>query len=133
MLNIELVENLYARLSKARQEHLNIMLFGKEDVDLSTFLRSNDIGLSKLETLADYFRMPLESFRKDSTFNMAHSMGNNRVGNVIIQEDESLALEREALKKEIEELQAEIDAKSAELKAKDKKIDELKAILAAMK
>ena len=133
MLNIELIETLYARLPKDRQEHLNLMLFGKEDVDLSTFLRSNDIGLSKLETLADYFRMPLESLRKDSKFDMAHSMDNNRVGNVIIQEDESLALEREALKKEIEELQAEIDAKSAELKAKDEKIDELKAQLAAMK
>ena len=132
MLNIELVETLYAGLSKTNQEHLNILLFGKENVDLSTFLRSKDIGLSKLETLAVFFRMPLEAFRKDSKFDMANHKGNIFVGNVVVQEDESLALERNALKKEIEELQAEINAKSAELEAKDKKIAELKAQLTAI-
>lgn len=133
MLNIELVETLYASLSKEGLAHLKFLLFGNENEDLSSFLRSKDIGLSKLETLADYFRMPLESLRKDSKFDMTKTIGNNSVGNVVLQEYESLALERKTLKKGIEELQAQIDIKSAELKAKDRKIAELKAQLATIR
>jgi hypothetical protein len=120
MLNIELVETLYGGLSSASQEHIRYLLFGNKQQDLSAFFRSNDIGLSKLEILADYFRMPLESFRKDSQFDMTSIRGNNMVrNNIYVQEDESLAMEREALKKEIANLRNQINAKTAELEAKD--------------
>ena len=127
-----MVENLYAGLSKANQEHLSFLLFGNKHEELSAFLRSNDIGLSKLEILADYFRMPMESLRMDTKFDMMNVRENNMVGNVVFQEDESLAMEREALKQKIEDLRNQINAKTAELEAKDKKIAELKGQQAAL-
>ena len=132
MLNIELVETLYDELPSSSQEHIKFLLFGNKRQDLSAFLRSNDIDLSRLEILADYFRMPLESLRKDSQFDMTSTRGNNMVrNNIYVQEDESLAMEREALKKEIENLRNQINAKTAELEAKDRRIAELNAQMMA--
>lgn len=49
MLNTELIENLYAGLSKEQQQELLTLLFKRSKQTLSYFKRTKDITLSKLE------------------------------------------------------------------------------------
>lgn len=55
MLNLEMIDNLYASLSKEQQQALIAQLFKKSKQTMSYFHRTKDISLSKLETLADFF------------------------------------------------------------------------------
>lgn len=118
MLNLEMIDNLYASLSKEQQQALIAQLFKKSKQTMSYFHRTKDISLSKLETLADFFGMPLDYFRKDSKFNTNNVTGNNNfVGNVSI--STNLMIENQALRKDL-------DNKESVIKAKDETIDALK-------
>lgn len=118
MLNLEMIDNLYASLSKEQQQALIAQLFKKSKQTMSYFHRTKDISLSKLETLADFFGMPLDYFRKDSKFKTNNVTGNNNfVGNVSI--STNLMIENQALRKDL-------DNKESVIKAKDETIDALK-------
>ena len=81
MLNLDLIDNLYAGLTKEQQQELISLLFKKS----SYFRRTKDISLSKLETLADFFHMPLDYFRVGNTFRANNvAKNNNNVGNVSV-------------------------------------------------
>ena len=54
MLNLEMIDNLYASLSKEQQQALIAQLFKKSKQTMSYFHRTKDISLSKLETLSEY-------------------------------------------------------------------------------
>ena len=130
MLNIELIETLYRGLSPEKQEHLLTLLFnGKHSIDYFRE-KMNDVGMTKLETLADFFHVPMEIFRKDSKAlrymcdNI--SSDNNIVGNIIVGADQQLLQERKALASENESLRKTIEAK-------DKLIEELKAEIKNLK
>ena len=68
MLNLDLIDNLYAGLTKEQQQDLISLLFKKSKQTMSYFRRTKDISLSKLEVLADFFHMPLDYFRVGSSF-----------------------------------------------------------------
>ena len=51
MLNTELIENLYAGLSKEQQQELLTLLFKRSKQTLSYFKRTKDITLSKLGSI----------------------------------------------------------------------------------
>ena len=126
MLNTELIENLYAGLSKEQQQELLTLLFKRSKQTLSYFKRTKDITLSKLEILADFFHMPLDYFRMGNTFKGNHVSGNNnQVGNVSV--NTNLMLENEALRKEIKALQDIVKAKNDALATKDMLIQTLMA------
>jgi flagellar basal body-associated protein FliL len=85
---------------------------------MNYFHRTKDISLSKLETLADFFGMPLDYFRKNSKFKTNNVAGNNNfVGNVSI--STNLMLENQSLRKELE-------SKDAIIRAKDETIEALR-------
>ena len=110
MLNLELIDRLYASLPKEKQQELTTLLFKKSKQTMSYFHRTKDISLSKLEILSDFFGLPLDAFIKDSKFKMTYVTGNNNyVGNVAI--STNLMMENQSLRKEIESQQAIINAK----------------------
>ena len=118
MLNLEMIDTLYASLSKEQQQSLIGLLFKKSKQTMNYFHRTKDISLSKLETLADFFGMPLDYFRKNSKFKTNNVAGNNNfVGNVSI--STNLMLENQSLRKELE-------SKDAIIKAKDETIEALR-------
>ena len=83
MLNIDLVDNLYASLSKEQQQNLCSLLFKNSKQTMNYFRRTKDISMSKLEILADFFHMPLDYFRMGNSFAANNVNGNNNyVGNV---------------------------------------------------
>lgn len=115
MLNLDLIDNLYASLSKEKQAELNSLLFKRSKQTVTYFHRQKDISLSKLETLADFFQMPLDFFRLGSRPNMFTVHGsNNKVGNLYV--NTNLMFQIELLQKEIESLKSE----NVILKDKDK-------------
>lgn len=85
MLNIDLIDNLYAGLTKEQQQSLCELLFKKSKQNMNYFRRTKDISLSKSETLADFFHMPLDYLREGSSFRANNVSGNNNtVGNVSV-------------------------------------------------
>ena len=137
MLNLDLIDNLYAGLSKEQQQSLCELLFKKSKQNMNYFRRTKDISLSKLETLADFFQMPLDYFRVNGSIKTNNVSGNhNHVGNIFVNSN---------LMKEIENLQVQINekenllktkedtirAKEEAIKAKDDLIEVLKAQIAA--
>lgn len=68
MLNIELLENLYKGLTKEKKHELKDKLFGGSNQSLTYFRKNKDTSMSKLETLADFFNLPLDGLRADSDY-----------------------------------------------------------------
>jgi len=100
MLNLELIDNLYAGLPREKQQELIGLLFKRSKQTMAYFRRTKDISLSKLEILADFFHMPLDYFRANSSFKSNNVSGNNNyVGNVSM--GTNLLIENDALRKEI--------------------------------
>ena len=97
MLNIDLVDNLYASLSKEQQQNLCSLLFKNSKQTMNYFRRTKDISLSKLETLADFFHMPLDYFRLGNSFATNKSL------------KETLKAKDEALKAKDDLIQAKTD------------------------
>lgn len=77
MLNIELIEDLYAKLSHEEQQKLLNQLFKGSKQSLNYFRRTKDISMSKLETLADFFHLPLDVFRKSPSYDVVVPEGPN--------------------------------------------------------
>ena len=120
MLNLDLIDDLYARLTKEQKQELISLLFKKSKQTMSYFRRTKDISLSKLEILADFFHMPLDYFRKEGTFKTTNVNGNNNsvsVGNVSV--NTNLMLENESLRREILTMKETLKAKEETLKSKD--------------
>ena len=126
MLNIDLIDNLYAGLSKEQKDDLIIRLFKRSKQTMNYFRRTKDISMSKLEILADYFHMPLDYFRIESNFKFNNVNGsNNYVGNVSV--GTNLLIENEALRKDNSRLQEMLDAKDKVIEAHDKTIKALES------
>ena len=107
MLNIDLVYNLYDGLTPDKKEELLGLLFKKSRQTMAYFKRSKDISLSKLEILADFYHMPLDYFRANSSFKTNNVNGNNNyVGNVSV--TPNLLVENESLRKQIDSLERKI-------------------------
>jgi hypothetical protein len=125
MLNTELVDTLYAGLPKERQQELITLLFKNSKQTMNYFKRTKDISLSKLETLADFFHMPLDYFRANSSFSANNIYGsNNNVGNITL--SGNLIAENDALRREVNSLKKTIEAMEVTIKTKDEMIDLLK-------
>lgn len=125
MLNLDLVDNLYAGLTKEQQQELIGLLFKKSKQTMSYFRRTKDISLSKLEVLADFFHMPLDCFRVGSSFRANNVSGNNNnVGNISV--NTNLMIENESLRREISGLRETLKAKEETLNTKNDLIDNLK-------
>ena len=128
MLNIELVDTLYADLSKEQQQNLITLLFKNSKQTMNYFRRTKDISMSKLETLADFFHMPLDYFRAGKEFSSNNVSGNNNyVGNVSL--SNNLLIENDALRKEIESLKATLAAKDETIQKSDETIRRTDAII----
>ena len=124
MLNLDLIDNLYAGLTKEQQQDLISLLFKKSKQTMSYFRRTKDISLSKLEVLADFFHMPLDYFRVESSFKANNVSGNNNyVGNISV--NTNLMMENESLHKQLESLHNVVKAKDDTLAAKDALIQSL--------
>lgn len=123
MLNIDLIDNLYATLSKEQQQQLQELLFKKSKQTMSYFRRTKDISLSKLETLADFFSMPLDFFRKGNSPIANNVCGNNNLVGVIAVNTN--------LANEIKALKDKISSQENELKSKDNELETLRETLAA--
>ena len=125
MLNVDLLENLYAGLDNDKKLELMSLVFKKSRQTFAYFRRTKDVSLSKLEIIADYFHMPLDYFRINSAFKANNVAGNNNyVGNVSI--STNLLIENESLKRELEALKETIKAKDESLKTKDLLIETLR-------
>lgn len=118
MLNIELVDRLYAQLPREQQQRLIARLFKQSKQTMAYFRRTKDISLSKLETLADFFCIPLDALRQGSTTPPLRADGNTQ-----------LAMENEQLHKEIDHLQALLRSKEETIEAKNETISMLKSQL----
>ena len=124
MLNIDLLENLYAGLDNDKKQELMTLVFKKSRQTFSYFRRTKDVSLSKVEIIADYFHMPLDYFRINRAFKANNVAGNNNyVGNVSI--STNLLIENQALKNELAALKETLRAKDESLKAKDMLIETL--------
>ena len=125
MLNVDLLENLYAGLDNDKKQELMSLVFKKSRQTFAYFRRTKDVSLSKLEIIADYFHMPLDYFRINSAFKANNVAGNNNyVGNVSI--STNLLIENESLKRELQALKETIKAKDESLKTKDLLIETLR-------
>ena len=122
MLNIELVDRLYAQLPREQQQQLIARLFKQSKQTMAYFRRTKDISLSKLETLADFFNIPLDALRQGSTTPPLHA-----------ERDNKFLMENEQLRKEIEHLQALLRSKDETIEAKNETISMLKSQLIASK
>lgn len=109
MLDLDLIDNLYASLPKDKQQELITLLFKKSKQTMTYFRRTKDISLTKLEILADFFRMPLDYFRKEKTggTNVAGINSDIRVGNITM--STSLMLENESLQKQLKAAKTEVE------------------------
>jgi len=126
MLNIELIDTLYAGLTKEQKDDLIVKLFKRSKQTMNYFRRTKDISLSKLEILADYFHMPLDYFRVESNFKFNNVNGsNNYVGNVSV--GTNLLIENEALRRDNCRLQEMIVAKDQVIEAHVKTIKALES------
>ena len=118
MLNIELVDRLYAQLPREQQQQLIARLFKQSKQTMAYFRRTKDISLSKLETLADFFNIPLDALRQGSTTPPLHA-----------ERDNKFLMENEQLRKEIEHLKALLCSKDETIEAKNENISMLKSQL----
>lgn len=123
MLNIELIDNLFATINKERQQQLLELLFKRSKQNINYFRWTKDISLSKLEILADFFCMPLDFFRKGRSQIANNVYGdNNLVGIICVNTN---------MVNEIKGLKDKIASQENELKSKISEIKTLKGTLQA--
>lgn len=114
------MDNFYASLSKEQQQNLCSLLFKNSKQNMAYFRRTKDISLSKLETLADFFHMPLDYFRLGNSFTTNSAKGNNYIATISL--SNNLLVENDYLLKEVKSLKEALKAKDEALKAKDEVI-----------
>lgn len=66
MLDINYIDYLFAELPIEKKRELLKKLFGEAKQSMNYFKKVKDPGLSKLEVLADYHDLPIDSLRLDS-------------------------------------------------------------------
>lgn len=121
MLNTDLLDNLYAGLTKEQQQNLITLLFKNSKQTMNYFKRTKDVGLSKLETLSNFFHMPIDYFLLGNSFSANNVSGNNNyVGNVSL--SNNLLIENQSLRKELESAKATMEAKDESLRRADETI-----------
>lgn len=126
MLDVDLLDNLYSGLDNEKKQELISLVFKRSRQTFAYFRRTKDVSLSKLEIIADYFHMPLDYFRKNSSFKTNNVSGNNNyVGNVSI--STNLLIENQSLKNELAALKETLKAKDDSLKTKDMLIEALRS------
>ena len=126
MLNVEMIEHLYAQLTEDRKEDLRCRLFGRSTTGIDYFRRHSDISLEKLETLSDFFHIPMECFRTGTHYPMPpRDCSNNIVGTVDL--PEAVLFERAKLDREKAEMKAKLLEKDAEILALKIQIEKLMA------
>ena len=134
MLNTELLDNLYAGLTKEQQQNLITLLFKNSKQTMNYFKRTKDVGLSKLETLSDFFHMPIDYFRLGNSFSSNNVSGNNNyVGNVSL--SNNLLIENQSLRKELENIRATMEAKDETIRTTNALIqskDEVIKVMSSM-
>ncbi len=131
MLNTDLLDNLYAGLTKEQQQSLITLLFKNSKQTMNYFKRTKDVGLSKLETLSDFFHMPIDYFRLGNSFSSNNVSGNNNyVGNVSL--SNNLLIENQSLRKELENIKATMEAKDDNLRRADALIQSKNEIIKVM-
>lgn len=132
MLNTDLLDNLYAGLTKEQQQNLITLLFKNSKQTMNYFKRTKDVGLSKLETLSDFFHMPMDYFRLGNSFSSNNVSGNNNnyVGNVSL--SNNLLIENQSLRKELENVRATMEAKDENLRRADAVIQSKDEIIKVM-
>lgn len=116
MLNLELIDDLYASLPKERQKELITKLFNKSKQSMGYFHRTKDITLAKLEVLADFFGMPLDYFRQGNGFK-AKNLQSNADGNTSL--NMGLMMENKSLSMQVESMKTIIAAKDETVKAQN--------------
>ena len=125
MLNLDLIDALYAGLPKTKQQELISLLFKRSKQTMNYFHRTKDISLSKFETLADYFHMSLDSLRVGGSANNTYVPGdNNTVSCNFVNSD--VYNQKIALEKEVAGLKETIKAKDEAIKAMTDLIEALK-------
>ena len=70
MLDIDLQENLYARLDNEKKQGLISLVYKRSRQALVYFRCTKEVSLSKLEIIADNFHMPLDYFRVCSSLKL---------------------------------------------------------------
>ena len=132
MLDVELIENLYNGLDKEQKELLMKQVFKKSKQGITYFRRTNDITLSKLEIIADFFHLPLDYFRQGHSFKTQNFNGNNsQCGNVnintnLMAENQGLAKELAAVRETLAKTEEMVKSKEETIKTKDELITMLK-------
>ncbi len=66
MLDINYIDYLFAELPIEKKRELLKKLFGEAKQSMNYFKKVKDPGLSKLEILADFHDLPIDSLRLDS-------------------------------------------------------------------
>lgn len=67
MLDYSFIEERYNTLSQPEKKELLFKLFGDNKQSITYFKRIKDPGMTKLETLADFFNVPLDNLRVEHT------------------------------------------------------------------
>lgn len=142
MLNVDLIDHLYSKLPKERQQQLVLQLFKKSRQSMAYFRRTKDISLSKLEILADFFQMPLDYFRLGST-TFTHtnnvdvdvrdnilSFGSTDAGLLI--KNQSLQTQLESKEEQLKEKDKQLLEKSEQLKEKDERMKSVDNVVSFM-
>lgn len=121
MLNVDLLDTLYNSLTPDKQKVLLERLFKRSRQTMAYFRRTKDISLSKLEILADFYHMPLDYFRENSSFKLNNVIGaQNNVGNVHI--NSNLVKENEMLREQLAQEKKTTTAKEETIASKNEVI-----------
>ena len=138
MLNTDLVDSLYSTLTKEQQKKLVSLLFKNSKQTMNYFKRTKDTSMSKLEILADFFHLPLDSFRVGKEPASNNSSNYNYGGNISF--SNKLLIENQSLRKELESVKATLEAKDetirttyAVIKSKDEVIKIMSSLIEALK
>ncbi|MBQ7472536.1 MAG: hypothetical protein IJS97_08965 [Prevotella sp.] len=123
MLNIELIEDLYAKLTHEEQQKLLSQLFKGSKQGLNYFRRTKDISMSKLEILADFFHLPLDVFRKTPSYNIVVPQGPN---SELFQAAANIMTQARRLNDELETLNAILQNKQKELNVQNDLLETLR-------
>lgn len=144
MLNVDLIDKLYSELPKEKQQQLVIQLFKKSRQSMAYFRRTKDISLSKLEILADFFKMPLDYFRLGSELfeRAAHIEAKDNIFAVgsYVSTGAGLLIKNQALQQQLadkeellnEKKEEELNEKKKELKEKDERIKSMESMMTFM-
>lgn len=121
MLNVDLLDTLYNSLTPDKQKILLERLFKRSRQTMAYFRRTKDISMSKLEILADFYHMPLDYFRENSSFKANNVVGtHNNVGNFNV--NTNLLTENEMLRGQLKQLDKTVAAKEETIASKNEVI-----------